>query len=145
MTEAQIERLESLQRRLLKVAMVRCAGPERSDDEFYSKIRVPPVRTLLERHQLRWLGHLARLNECRIPLFMLSAVKRGGHPVAGGSAKRLCGHGGAYNNLIRKYLTGKAGRTNRTKYFKGSSVSWWELAQDRDAWRKFHRTVSVVK
>ena len=54
----------------------------RDEDEVYNEIRVPPIRTMLPRRQLRWLGHLARRDDDSILWMMMSGVRRGGHPLS---------------------------------------------------------------
>ena len=116
-------------------------------------ILVPPVRVAIERKQLRWLGHLARMKPDRVPVVMLAAVRRGNassslSPVPYPNV--LCGSNGAYRKVLKKYLTPR----NRLKFFAPSVGGsdgdnekkadenvrlphWHVLAREKGKWRAF--------
>jgi len=117
-------------------------------------LKIPPVSVAIERKQLRFLGHIARMDPTRIPLLMQAAVRRAKlAPITVSSV--LCGADGVYRKLINKYLT----RANRKQFFKPTEIDeekgreteidkgvgsidyirapWHILAKRKGAWRKF--------
>ena len=73
LTEQQLNRLEAFQRRCLRVLYSNCDGAH-DEDEAYNEIRVPSVRTMLARRQLRWLGLLARRDDDSILRMMFGGA-----------------------------------------------------------------------
>ena len=75
--QQQLERLEVTQRGMLRQSLPgrlrRRHWEERmSNTELLRFFRLPTVATLLARQQLRWLGHLARLEESRVSHMLMS-------------------------------------------------------------------------
>ena len=98
---------------------------------------IAAVATLLVRRQLRWLGHLARMDETRIPARMTSAGRgeagMGARGCRGESLLGVFGGTGMYNKLVQRHLTWSARHT----HFDGARGQWWVLAQNRDGWKAF--------
>ena len=111
--------------------------------QLLAYFRVPSVATFLARRQLRWLGHLSRLDTSRVPHMMMSARR-----VATGVGCRGCrgpsllgvyGQQGTYSALIAQHLTSAA----RREFFDGSRAPWDSLANARSQWRDFIASVIV--
>jgi hypothetical protein len=141
----QIERLEVFQRSCVRSCSPRLPpeiGADGSVKFRYPEQRFfpPSVASQIERKQLRWLGHLARREPLRIPLIMLSAVRRGGSPELGKAHFKhyLCGQGGAYDKLIKKHFTSANLQTYfGTIKFKGRRPQWPEAATHSAQWGEF--------
>ncbi len=94
---------------------------------------------------LRWLGHLARLEDQRIPKIMCRGADRTvkGHPRPG-TFHYLLGKDGQYDKAL-KCLTPAA----KDKFFKKQfpdqrGLRWFDLAQHRPSWRAFVNSVRPV-
>ena len=161
LSDVQLDRLEAFQRRCLRVLYSNC--DDAADwDEAYNVIRVPSVRTMLARRQLRWLGHLARRSDDSILRMILSGTRRGGHALSSYPIV-LRGLGGIYDRLVQRFVTAET----RQQYFSqlpnykrcpwynltGRTVSTGEEGEEvrfqvqaqaqaaKDAWRKFCHSV----
>jgi len=101
----------------------------------------PTVKSQIERKQLRWLGHLARREPFRVPLIMLSAVRRGDSHDQGRHLLNhyLCGQGGVYEKLIVKYYTPANIKTffSTVKVEGRRLLPWAAAAQHRALWGAF--------
>ena len=125
-------------------------------DEAYNVIRVPSVRTMLARRQLRWLGHLARRSDNSILRMILSGTRRGGQALSSYPIV-LRGLDGIYNRLVQRFVTAET----RQLYFSqlpdykrcpwynltGRTVSTGEEGAEvqeqaaKNAWREFCHSV----
>ena len=153
LTEQQLDRLEAFQRRCLRVLYSNCDGAH-DEDEVYNEIRVPSVRTMLARRQLRWLGHLARRDDDSILRMMMSGVRRGGHPLSG-PCTVLRGLGGIYDKLIERFVTSETRREYfsalpnfvRCKWYylagRTGTLTAEEIKIAKAAWRRFCHSVHV--
>ena len=153
LTEQQLDRLEAFQRRCLRVLYSNCDGAH-DEDEVYNEIRVPSVRTMLARRQLRWLGHLARRDDDSILRMMMSGVRRGGHPLSG-PCTVLRGLGGIYDRLIECFVTPETRREYfsalpnfvRCKWYylagRTGTLTAEEIKIAKAAWRRFCHSVHV--
>ena len=103
---------------------------------------IPSVEIALHRRQLRWLGHVARMDGSRIPLKLLTAMRADDDGQSGCQRRRgatllgVFGDEGCYKKLVAKYLNVGA----RQKFFggrRGDCFSWMEFAKDRSQWRAF--------
>ena len=143
----QLERLEVFVRGCL-----RAATPARVRRRYdYGRVpgevlhrtfHLSSVATLLDRRQLRWLGHVARMDSLRLPLIILSARRMAeagsGQGCGGASLLGARGGRGVYQQLLARHLDSRA----RRLCFDGSRCGWMELAQMREAWRRLVRSAS---
>ena len=84
------------------------------------RLGIETIDTYVSRRQLRWAGHVARMDMARLPRRMLSSwvrCRRWKRPP--GSPQMTYGRG------LKKAMN----------YMDIAPSSWHELAQDRDAWR----------
>ena len=81
------------------------------------RLGIETIDTYVSRRQLRWAGHVARMDMARLPRRMLSSWVRSKRPP--GSPQMTYGRG------LKKAMN----------YMGIAHSSWHELAQDRDAWR----------
>jgi hypothetical protein len=149
LSSAQLDRLEVFQRSCLRSALPRRKrGPERAADLpsnafLEAMFRLPSVATLLERRQLRWCGHLARMDETRIPAKLCSMGRSTAGTGTRGRGRQsllgVFGCEGVYSALIKRHLTPAA----RASFFGGIRGPWYVLAANRSAWRRFVSSVSV--
>ena len=86
---------------------------------------VERMDTLLRYRRLRWLGHVARMGHWRIPRDLLVCKPDGGRRAAGGQKLR-------WNDVVLKDLK-----------VCGIQDNWFELAQDRDSWRRNIKAIMV--
>jgi hypothetical protein len=147
LSDALLERLEVTQRGFLRMALPVRMRRRRGDAEAMSNVALrqyyglPAVGTMLERKQVRWLGHLGRMPDGRLPAQLLTAQRlEQGSGAAGCRRATLLGsHGtpGVYPALLRKHLTSVA----RREFFDGSRADWNILAEKKDNWRKFTKSL----
>ena len=83
-----------------------------------AQTRIPSMLALLAQRRLRWLGHLSRMEDGRIPKEMLYGELATGTRLAGRPVLR-------YKDVCKRDL--KAGDIN--------SEGWEAAAADRDSWR----------
>ena len=110
-----------------------------SNDKLMEYWRVPTVATLLDRGQLRWLGHVARMPEERAQRQLLGGRRLlKGVGIQGRSEASLMG--GRLDLLLKKHLTAEAKR----EFFNGArGGDWMVLAGDREGWRRFVGSVKA--
>ena len=103
----------------------------------------PTVATLLQRRQLRWCGHLVRMDDTRIlAIFCSAGSSVPGRRVPGRGSPSLLGvfgSKGVYKDLTDKYLFTRS--PARRTFFNSSRAPWYVLAQDRDKWCCFVKSV----
>jgi hypothetical protein len=79
---------------------------------------------VIEKHRLRWVGHVGRMDATRIPLQLLSAKLEGPRPVGGGTPK-------PWQKLV-------AGNLSYLKWPLGKRwQDWREMSSNRSSWEKF--------
>ena len=80
---------------------------------------VPCIETMLIQHQLRWAGHVSRMEDHRLPKMVLFGELSSGHRQRGAPKKRYKDH------------------LKRTLISCGiDHLKWTELASERDTWRQ---------
>ena len=152
LNKSQLNKLEAFQRRCIRMCSPRVPPTLRDGVLVYHtpilSIRLPSIEVQIEKLQLGWLGHLAREEPHRIPQIMLSAVRKGnrsGDHQFASCPNFLCGIGGVYHRLIKKYFTAET-----KKIFFGGlnpelpehqrllrNLRWSDAARNREAWKKF--------
>ena len=146
LSAAELERLEVSVRHMLRGALPRSLRrPDGvrllSNAALHAHFGVASVAVLLHRKQLTWLGHVARMDEARLPRRMLGALREAAGVRGPGHCESLlgvCGRSGSLGRLLRQRLTREA----RREFFGASVLTpWFELAADRGAWRRFVRSV----
>ena len=80
---------------------------------------IEKVDVMVMRRRLRWLGHLERLDDTRLPKCLLVCCPLGGKRSVGGQKMRWC-------DVIMKDLK----KCNLVP-------DWRDAAHDRDVWREF--------
>ena len=88
------------------------------DTEVLKRADLPSITTLIQKAQLRWVGHVSRMSDDRIPKQLLYGELSYGKRTAGGQRKR-------FKDSLRVSL----------KDFNVSTESWESLASDRAIWR----------
>ena len=81
------------------------------------------IQDIVSYRRLRWLGHLARMHDDRLPKIMLFASWKGAGR-AGRSQKSWKEYVMTYSSLIREDLQSV-----------GQSLTWYRKSQDRTAWK----------
>ena len=84
-----------------------------SNDDMLNWSGMPKISDLLKYRRLRWLGHIARIKDDRLPKQLLFGTIRGrgrrGRPVK------------SWNDCVRDDL--------------GLTCHWWRQCQDREEWK----------
>jgi len=88
-----------------------------STHTILAKLKLPRLETLYTKHQLRWAGHLVRMNYSRMPRKFLNCWTSNRRPT--GAPKMT------YSRFLQKLLTRNNINPNH----------WHELAADRVAWK----------
>jgi hypothetical protein len=120
LTDSQLHRLcvfhTTCLRRILMISRLDLV----SNEVLFERARVPCFSVLLQRHRLRWLGHLARMPDGRWAKQLLFA-----HEVPGGS-RRVGRPNRVWADLVREDLASRQGLL--------AGRDWYTVAQDRAAW-----------
>ena len=97
------------------------------DTEVLQRAELPSVHTLLRKAQVRWAGHVVRMNDHRLPKRLMYGQLREGKRSVGGQRKR-------FKDTLKASLND----------FNISTVTWEAEAADRTAWRNtiFHSACS---
>ena len=127
LTENQLRRLRVMHAHHLRVmshvSRTRMWDEHISTQELGQRLRIDSIDTSITRRQLRWLGHVARMDfDRRLPRRMLSAWVPHPRPVGAPTM--------TYGRSIGKALA----------KFNVDEARWAELALDRGAWRQMLRT-----
>ena len=88
-----------------------------STRDLLQRTGLAPIDSYVSRRQLRWAGHLARMDYCRLPRKMLSSWVQ--HKRPRGAPEFT------YGRSLYKAL----------KYANIDVETWWQLAQNRQEWR----------
>ena len=89
-----------------------------TNDDVLSRAGLPSMYTLLRQRRLRWLGHVRRMDDCRLPKYILYGELALG--------RRTTGH---------PRLRYKDVRVRDMKAVHINTMSWQGLAADRTKWR----------
>jgi hypothetical protein len=116
MSVREAERLESFQMRCLRVVLGITKFDHEKNEAVRGKTGQCEVAELVTRNRLRWLGHVARMEEGRLPVQLLYGSMEGkgrrGKPV------------GRWRDMIERDLK------------KRKIESWYNIVQDRAEWRR---------
>ena len=121
----EVHRLESFQMKCLRVILGITKRDHWRNEEVREKTGQGSVGEVVTRSRLRWLGHVARMEEGRLPVQLLYGALEGK-----GKAGRPAGR---WKDMIEADLR------------KRGVVSWYTFAQDRGAWRKMVNGEAVVR
>ena len=88
------------------------------DTDVLDTADMPSVHTILKKNQLRWAGHVVRMNDYRLPKQMFYSELSTGRRSAGGQYKR-------YKDTLKASL----------KSFNIPTDTWEAAAGDRTEWR----------
>ena len=97
------------------------------DTEVLSDAKLPSIYTLLQKHQIRWAGHVCRMPDERIPEELMYGELSFGKRSYGGQRKR-------FKDTLKISL----------RSFNIDIESWELAAQDRSTWRG-HISQGVTK
>ena len=97
---------------------------QKRDTDLRSKAGIERVEVMVMRRRLRWLGHLERMDDTRLPKCLLVCRPQAGKHSAGGQKRR-------WNDVV-------LGNLKKCGLLPG----WSELAHERVAWRAMVREAS---
>ena len=152
---AELERLEVCQCGMLRAALPRAerrrwaARQQRAPREvLYRLFPVPTVATQLARAQLHWLGHVLRMAPERMPRMLLDGRRAAIGPGAGKgcsypSLMGVYGRLGVYQELVDRFLLGRAATARREIFDMPRERDVAVLAKDKNKWQQFIRSVIV--
>ena len=113
-----IRALESYHQRCLRKILHISWKERRTNVSVLEEANMDSIGTIIEKHQLRWTGHVVRMSDTRLPKQLLYSELTAGQRAPGGPKKR-------FKDNIKVNL----------KNFRIDSTNWEALAQDRAAWR----------
>ena len=116
--EPQIHRLESFLIRCLRIILGISTRDMKRNTTIRKLAKQQRLSSILSQRRLRFLGHLSRMGDQRLPKQLLVSALVGGKRAPGGQKLR-------WNDLVTRDLRAC-----------GMLDSWRELAQDRDEWRR---------
>jgi hypothetical protein len=130
MTKAQIQQLEVVHSACLRTLI----GAKRSEHRTLMSIReqcgMPSLELIIIQRTLQWLGHVARMEPHRYPHIALFGDIVGGKR---GRGRPRQTHRHTYEHMFERVGLGT-----------WKNDTWFELAQDRDAWRKTVKGLQIV-
>ena len=95
------------------------------NEEVLKRASLPSIESILLQMQLRWAGHVTRMEDIRMPKAVFFSELRGGKRDRGAPRKR-------YKDQLKRQLA-RAGISHQ---------SWQQEALNRDSWRSSVRKVS---
>jgi len=147
LSEAELGRLDVVMHGMLRQMLpprLRRPGDDFkliSNRRLIAYFRVPTVGALLAQKQTRWLGHVARMDETRLPRLLLGARRTvAGARGRGCRGESLLGIYGKTGTLLQRAQAAET-TSARAEFFGRTRGPWYVLAQRRSAWRRFARTV----
>ena len=93
------------------------------DTEVLTRAGIPSIHTILQKAQVRWVGHVTRMSDERLPKQLLYGELCNGKRSLGGQKKRS-------KDTLKKTLTS----------FNIDMTNWEVCAQDRPLWRSMIHT-----
>ena len=119
----QEHRLNTFHLRCLRLILNITWQDKVTNTEVLTRADLPSMYTLLRKRRLRWLGHVRRMDDGRLPKDLLYGVLETGHRNLGRPVLR-------YKDVCKRDL----------KALSIDELSWESLADDRDVWRNtLHR------
>jgi hypothetical protein len=113
--DSHVHRLEVFQMQCLRVLCGISRRLHMPNEVIRSKCDQPLVAVKLREHRLRWLGHLGRMGDERVPKCVLFGKLLGKRPIGRPRVTWA-------DTVVKDLQTRKIGR-------------WYKLCQDRDVWR----------
>ena len=132
LTRAQLQRLEVFHRQRLRMILGVRFSDHVSNGDLYRRCAATPIATMLDRRQLRWLGHLGRMDADRVAKQALYCTmwQPGRSRRPGTQPPSL---GSTYKGLVDRYLS--AAELRRAGL--GRRATWWSACQNRAMFRQF--------
>ena len=121
----QLRRLEQFHQRCLRSILGIKWQDYISNEEVLTKAHIPSLESIILQLQLGWAGHVARMDDTRIPKAMLFGELSAGKRNQGGPKKR-------YKDQLKSEL----------EMADVCLDSWQQEAQNRDSWRSNIRNAS---
>ena len=87
--------------------------------EVLERAEIPSIEAMLLKHQLRWAGHVCRMEDHRLPKIVMYGELSAGYRVRGAPKKR-------YKDCLKKSLAS----------FHIDPQTWTDLAASRGTWRQ---------
>jgi hypothetical protein len=115
--EPHVRRLESFVIRCLRIILGISIREKKRHTTIRKVAKQQRISSILLQRRLRFLGHLSRMPEERLPRQLLVCAPAGGKRAAGGQKNR-------WNDVVANDLN----QCNLSR-------TWRELAQERDSWR----------
>jgi hypothetical protein len=131
LTKAQIQQLEVVHSACLRTLI----GARRSEHRTLISIReqcgMPALELIIIQRTLQWLGHVARMESHRYPyIAMFGEIASGKR----GRGRPRQTHKNTYGHMFK-----------RVDFDAWEEGTWFELAQDRVAWRQKVKGLQLVK
>ena len=123
----QEHRLNTFHLRSLRLILNISWKDKITNTEVLTRAGLSSMYTLLRQRRLRWLGHVRRMDDGRLPKDLLYGVLKSGHRDQGRPVLR-------YKDVCKRDL----------KALNIDETSWEKLADDKDEWRTtLHRQLKV--
>jgi hypothetical protein len=121
MTKAQTKKLEVFHQRQLRIILGIRWDEFMSNEEILARVKVRSIADELRLRRLKWLGHVAQLDEGRVLRSLLFGQLDG---------RRAKG----WRQTIQRTLAGDIAFCNGSA---PTGLAWWRIIEDRVAWRNF--------
>jgi len=122
-----IKVLERLHQRCLRSILRIHWSDHVTNTAILEKAGLPSIEALVTKTQLRWAGHVSRMNNDRLPKQVFFGELASGHRTVGAPKKR-------FKDTLKKTL----------KNYGIPTESWTELASDRSSWRSITHQASAT-
>ena len=123
----QEHRLNTFHLRSLRLILNISWKDKVTNSEVLTRADLPSMYTLLRKRRLRWLGHVRRMDDGRLPKDLLYGVLESGHRDLGRPILR-------FKDVCKRDL----------KALDIDEMTWESLADDRDEWRNtLHRQLKT--
>jgi hypothetical protein len=126
LSTAQLQQLEVFHRQRLRMILGIRFSDHVSNAELYRHCAADPIEKMLHRRQLRWLGHLGRMDSARVvrQAMYCTMWQPGRSRRPGTQAPNISG---TYRDLVRRYLP--AAKLRRAGM--GRQATWWIACKNR--------------